>query len=253
MVIRNLSFGDAQAEKAIALFGEKYGDTVRMASLGGFSKELCGGTHVSRTGDIGFFKILHESSVAAGVRRIEALTGEGATRYVQDLDREYRQVCGLLQARHGEVLPRIQRLQEKHKELEKGLQAKQKDHLLETAEKILAGKEVIGPFPVVIAEYEADAATLRKLADFLRDRLRSGVILLASRDQGKALLILTVTKDLTPSLNAGNLIREVASEIGGSGGGKPEMAQAGGTNPEGMPNAFKRLKALLAELAGTSN
>ena len=253
MVIRNLSFGDAQAEKAIALFGEKYGDTVRMASLGGFSKELCGGTHVSRTGDIGFFKILHESSVAAGVRRIEALTGEGATRYVQDLDREYRQVCGLLQARHGEVLPRIQRLQEKHKELEKGLQAKQKDHLLETAEKILAGKEVIGPFPVVIAEYEADAATLRKLADFLRDRLRSGVILLASRDQGKALLILTVTKDLTPSLNAGNLIREVASEIGGSGGGKPEMAQAGGTNPEGMPNAFKRLKAILAELAGPSN
>ena len=253
MAIRNMAFQEAQAEKAIALFGEKYGDTVRMASLGGFSKELCGGTHVSRTGDIGFFKILHEASVAAGVRRIEALTGEGATRYVQDVEREHRQICGFLQARPGEILQRIQRLQDKQKELEKGLEAKQKDSLLDAAEKILSGQEQIGTVPLVMAEYEAETATLRKLADFLRDRLRSGVILLASRDQGKATLILTVTKDLTPSLHAGNLIREVAKEIGGSGGGKPEMAQAGGTLPEGMPKAFKRLRALLTEIAGSSN
>ncbi|MEW6443559.1 MAG: alanine--tRNA ligase [bacterium] len=250
MEVRHLSFQEAQAQKAIALFGEKYGDVVRLANIGGFSKELCGGTHVTRTGDIGFFKIVHESSVAAGVRRIEALTGEGATRYVQDLEKEYRQVSSALQARPGEVLQRIQRLQDKHKELEKGLQSKHKDQLLEKAEEILASAEKIGAIPVVTAQYEADAATLRKLADFIKDRLRSGVVLLASGDQGKVQLILSVTKDLIPPLHAGNLIREVAKEVGGSGGGKPEMAQAGGSRPEAVPGAFERLKALLAAASG---
>lgn len=248
MEIRTVPFQQAQAEKAIALFGEKYGEIVRMATLGAFSKELCGGTHVSRTGDIGLFKILHESSVAAGVRRIEALTGEGALRHVEEMEKEYRQILACLQARPGEAVQRIQRLQDRQKELEKAIEARQKDRLLETVESLLKKVETIGSFSLVAAEYEADTATLRKLSDFLRDRLRSSaVILLASRDQGKAQLILSVTRDLCPLLNAGKLIREIAQEVGGSGGGKPEMAQAGGSRPEGIPKAFDRLRGLLDE------
>lgn len=250
MEIRTVPFQQAQAEKAIALFGEKYGETVRMAALGAFSKELCGGTHVSRTGDIGLFKILHESSVAAGVRRIEALTGEGALQHVQETEKEYRRILACLQVRPGEAVQRIQRIQERQKELEKGLEARRKDRLLETVENLLRKVETIGSLSLVTAEYEADTATLRTLSDFLRDRLRSSaVILLASRDQGKAQLILSVTRDLCPHLNAGKLIREIAQEVGGSGGGKPEMAQAGGSRPEGIPKAFDRLRVLLDEAA----
>jgi alanyl-tRNA synthetase len=243
--VRTLSFSEAQAEKAIALFGEKYEDIVRMVSLQDYSKELCGGTHVARTGDIGLFKIVSEASVAAGVRRIEALTGEAAFRHVQAIEKEYRAAAHALQARPGELAGRVLQLQKKQKELEKSLKGRKADRLKETARELAEGAETVGGIPLITAEFETDADGLRKLTDMIRDRLRGSVILLASRNQGKALLVLTVAKELTPRLHAGNLIREVAKEVGGSGGGKPDMAQAGGSSPEHMERAFRRLRELV--------
>jgi alanyl-tRNA synthetase len=245
--IRTIPFVEAQAEKAIALFGEKYDDIVRMVTVQDYSKELCGGTHVSRTGDIGLFKIVSESSVAAGVRRIEALTGEAAFGHVQAIEKEYRAIAHSLQARPGELAERLLQLQKKQKEMEKSLKGKKVDHLKQAAQELVAGAETLGDIPCVTAEFEADADTLRRLTDMIRDRLKGGVILLGSRNRGKALLVLTVAKELIPRLHAGNLIREVAKEVGGSGGGKAEMAQAGGASPEHMEQAFKKLKDLISQ------
>jgi len=243
--IRTLPFAEAQAEKAIALFGEKYDDVVRMVNVQSYSKELCGGTHVARTGDIGLFKIVSESSVAAGVRRIEALTGEASFRHVQAVEKEYREVAHSLQARPGELAGRLLQLQKRKKELEKSMKGRQVARLKQSAQELAERAETVGNIPCVTAEFEADADTLRKLSDLIRDRLKGGVILLGSRNQGKALLVLTVAKELTPRLHAGNLIREAAKEVGGGGGGKPEMAQAGGSSPEHMERTFQKLKELI--------
>jgi alanyl-tRNA synthetase len=245
--IRTVPFVEAQAEKAIALFGEKYDDIVRMVTVKEYSKELCGGTHVSRTGDIGLFKIVSEASVAAGVRRIEALTGEAAFGHMQAIEKEYRAIAHSLQARPGELIDRLLQLQKRQKELEKSLKGKNVDNLKQAAKELAEGAETVGDIPCVTAEFEADAETLRRLTDMIRDRLKGGVILLGSRNRGKALLVLTVAKELIPHLHAGKLIREVAKEVGGSGGGKAEMAQAGGASPEHMEQAFKKLKDLISE------
>jgi len=210
-----------------------------------YSKELCGGTHVSRTGDIGLFKIVSESSVAAGIRRIEALSGEASFRYVQAVEKEYREVAQSLQARPGELAERLLQLQKRQKELEKSMKGKQVDRLKQAAQELAERAETVGDIPCVTAEFEADADTLRNLSDLIRDRLKGGVILLGSRNEGKALLVLTVAKELTPRLHAGNLIRETAKEVGGGGGGKPQMAQAGGSSPEHMEKAFQRLRELI--------
>ena len=246
--IRTIPFVEAQAEKAIALFGEKYDDVVRMVTVEDYSKELCGGTHVSRTGDIGLFKIVSESSVAAGVRRIEALTGKAAFGHVQAIEKEYRAVAYSLQARPGELVQRLLQLQKRQKELEKSLKGKKVDHLKQAAQELVEGAETLGDITCVTAEFDADADTLRRLTDMIRDRLKGGVILLGSRNRGKALLVLTVAKELIPRLHAGKLIREVAKEVGGSGGGKAEMAQAGGASPEHMEQAFKKLKDLISQI-----
>ena len=243
--VRNMSFREAQAEKATALFGEKYGDEVRVVKVNDFSKELCGGTHVRSTGDIGLFKVLHESSVAAGIRRIEALTGEASIRHTQDMEREYRAVALSLQARPGEILQRIQQMQKRQKDLEKALKGQQTSDLKDVAQSLSGGAEAINGIACVTAEHPGDAGTLRRLSDLVRDRLQSGVILLASRDQDKPILILSVTRDLTPGVHAGKLIREVARAMDGGGGGKPDMAQAGGGKPEKLDQAFRKLKELL--------
>jgi alanyl-tRNA synthetase len=247
--IRTLPFAEAQAEKAIALFGEKYDDEVRMVSVQDYSKELCGGTHVSRTGDIGLFKILSEASVASGVRRIEALTGEGSFRHVQAVEKEYREVAQSLQARPGELADRLLQLQKRQKELEKSMKGKQVDRLKQAARELAEKAETLGEIPCVTAEFEADADTLRRLSDLIRDRLKGGVILLGSKNEGKALLILSVSKELTPRLHAGKLIKEAAQEVGGGGGGKPDMAQAGGSSPEKLDRAFQKLKDLVLAAA----
>jgi alanyl-tRNA synthetase len=249
--VRSVPFAQAQAEKAIALFGEKYDDVVRMVSVQDYSKELCGGTHVSRTGDIGLFKIVSESSVAAGVRRIEALTGEAAFSHVRAMEKEYRALAHALQARPGELAERLLQLKTRQRELEKSLKGKKADRLKETARELAERAETIGEIPCVTAEFEGDADTLRRLTDMIRDRLKGGVILVGSRNNDKALLVLTVAKELNPRVHAGNLIREIAKEVGGGGGGKPEMAQAGGSSPEHMDRAFSKLRELILEASAS--
>ncbi|MCG9106082.1 alanine--tRNA ligase [Laribacter hongkongensis] len=237
---RLMSMDDAQKLGAMALFGEKYGDVVRVLKMGDFSTELCGGTHVSRTGDIGFFKIVSEGGVAAGVRRIEAVTGEGAVAYVQSQDKLVRDACHMLKAQsHEEVAERIAALQDQLKGLDKEV-ARLKGKLAASAgEELAASAVTVNGARLLAAELEgADAATLRDTMDKLKDRLQSAVIVLASKADGKVQLAAGVTKDLTGKVKAGELVNFVAGQVGGKGGGKPDMAMAGGSEPEKLVEAL---------------
>jgi len=253
-----LPLAEAVKTGATAVFDEKYGETVRVVGMGGFSRELCGGTHVQRTGDIGFLKIVHESSVAAGVRRIEALTGRGALAHVRRLEDELRKTAYLLKTdllgtvvnagttgtagTAGTVAKvlRYQRELEKEKEALKGKLAARDSSDLMSRVRQINGIDVLAT--VVEA---SDVKTLRDFGDKLRDRLRSGVILLGSRFDGKAMLLCLVTKDLTDRYHAGKIIQSIAPLVGGSGGGRPDMAQAGGQRPEHLEEAIERLRDLL--------
>ena len=237
---RLMSMDDAQKLGAMALFGEKYGDVVRVLKMGDFSTELCGGTHVSRTGDIGFFKIVSEGGVAAGVRRIEAVTGEGAVAYVQSQDKLVRDACHMLKAQsHEEMAERIAALQDQLKGLDKEV-ARLKGKLAASAgEELAASAITVNGVRLLAAELEgADAATLRDTMDKLKDRLQSAVIVLASKADGKVQLAAGVTKDLTGKVKAGELVNFVAGQVGGKGGGKPDMAMAGGSEPEKLAEAL---------------
>ncbi|ACO74474.1 Sya [Laribacter hongkongensis HLHK9] len=237
---RLMSMDDAQKLGAMALFGEKYGDVVRVLKMGDFSTELCGGTHVSRTGDIGFFKIVSEGGVAAGVRRIEAVTGEGAVAYVQSQDKLVRDACHMLKAQsHEEVAERIAALQDQLKGLDKEV-ARLKGKLAASAgEELAASAVTVNGARLLAAELEgADAATLRDTMDKLKDRLQSAVIVLASKADGKVQLAAGVTKDLTGKVKAGELVNFVAGQVGGKGGGKPDIAMAGGSEPEKLAEAL---------------
>jgi len=243
--IRTVSFQEAQEEKATALFGEKYGDEVRVVGAGDFSKELCGGTHVTRTGDVGFFKLSHESSVAAGVRRVEAFTGEAAVLHVQQMEKELRGVSRALQARPGEMLQRVLQLQQKQKEQEKARKGTDATRLKETAAELADRAETVGGVPLVTARCDGDAEALRTLADLIRDRLPGSVILLGGQHKDAALLILSVAKELKERFHAGKLIAAVAKEVDGKGGGKSDMAQAGGPSPQKLDRAFQRCRELV--------
>ena len=208
--------------------------------MGDFSTELCGGTHVSRTGDIGFFKIVSEGGVAAGVRRIEAVTGEGAVAYVQSQDKLVRDACHMLKAQsHEEMAERIAALQDQLKGLDKEV-ARLKGKLAASAgEELAASAATVNGVRLLAAELEgADAATLRDTMDKLKDRLQSAVIVLASKADGKVQLAAGVTKDLTGKVKAGELVNFVAGQVGGKGGGKPDMAMAGGSEPEKLAEAL---------------
>ena len=224
---------------AMALFGEKYGDEVRVVGMGAFSTELCGGTHVQRTGDIGLFKVVAEGGVAAGIRRIEAVTGPGAVALVQDQEGALREVAERLKAQPGEVAARIQQIQDQVKALEKEL-ARYKSKLAGSqTDDLLAQAVDIAGIKVLAAGIEgADAKALREMADKLRDKLKSCALVLGSAVDGKVALIAAVTGDLTAKLKAGELVSFVAGQVGGKGGGKPDMAQAGGNDPEKLPTAL---------------
>jgi alanyl-tRNA synthetase len=232
----------------MALFGEKYGDEVRVLQMGDFSAELCGGTHVNRTGDIGFFKIVAEGGVAAGVRRIEAVTGEGAVAYVQAQDSLLKSAAANLKAQTSdEVLSKIGALQSELKALEKELAAA-KGKLAASAGDSLAEQAIeVNGVKLLAAELEgADSAALRDLLDKLKDKLGSAVIALGSNSDGKVALIAGVTKDLTGRFKAGELVNHLAQQVGGKGGGRPDMAQAGGTQPENLSAAIASAKDWLA-------
>ena len=231
---RVMPIDEAQKTGAMMLFGEKYGDEVRVLDIGS-SRELCGGTHVSRTGDIGLFKIYAESGVAAGVRRIEAATGEGALALVASAERELHRIAAMVKVAPEQAAARIEQVIEQSRALEKELAAL-KARMAAGAGDALAGQAVdVNGSKVLAATLEgADAAALREAVDKLRATLKSAAVVLGSVSEGKVTLIAGVTPDLTSRVKAGELVNHVAAKVGGKGGGRPDMAQAGGTEPANL-------------------
>jgi alanyl-tRNA synthetase len=240
---RLMDIESAQKTGAMMLFGEKYGDEVRVLDIGS-SRELCGGTHVSRTGDIGLFKITSESGVAAGVRRVEATTGEGALKLVQAQQTLINQVAGELKAPAHELPAKIAQVMDNVKSLEKEL-VRLKSKLASSQGDDLAtqAQDVNGTKVLAVTLDGADANALRETMDKLKDKLKSAVIVLASVTDGKVSLAAGVTADLTGKVKAGELVNHVAGQVGGKGGGKPDMAMAGGTEPANLPQALASVKA----------
>ncbi|MGO4303822.1 alanine--tRNA ligase [Cupriavidus sp. RAF12] len=233
-----MPFDDAVKGGAMALFGEKYADDVRVLSIG-TSKELCGGTHVSRTGDIGLFKIVVEAGVAAGIRRVEAITGDNALHYLQALDARLNEAAAALRAQPSELVPRIGQVQDQVRALEKELE-KLKSKLASSQGDELAAQAVdVKGLKVLAAQLDgADVKTLRETMDKLKDKLQSAAIVLGAVADGKVSLIAGVTADATSKVKAGDLVNFVAQQVGGKGGGRPDMAQAGGTEPANLPKAL---------------
>jgi alanyl-tRNA synthetase len=226
---------------ATALFEEKYGDQVRVVSLADFSKELCGGTHTGKTGDIGLFKIVSESSIASGVRRIEALTGEAALAYVQKTTRLLEDTAHLVKEKPDAVTSKVEKILGDLKALEKEVDHLKAKVASDSAEVGAAAVKSVNNTKVLIQKVSVDnPAALRDLADRLKEKLKSGIVVLGSVNGPRAFLIVGVTKDLTKRFHAGNVIKQIASMVGGSGGGRPDMAQAGGTKPEKLDEALEK-------------
>jgi alanyl-tRNA synthetase len=243
-----MTLEDARNTGAMMLFGEKYGDEVRVLSIGS-STELCGGTHVGRTGDIGLFKIVMESGIAAGVRRVEAITGSNALRYVQEQERRVQGMSALLKVQPDDVAERVATIMDNVRALEKELQ-RLKSKLAAGQGEDLAGRAVALPGCKVLATIleGADVPTLRETVDKLKNKLGSAVIVVASVADGKVSLIAGVTPDLTDRVKAGDVVNMVARQVGGKGGGRPDMAQAGGTEAEKLPEALAGVAAWVEDM-----
>ena len=231
---------------AMALFGEKYGEKVRVVMVSDFSIELCGGTHSDRTGDIALFRIVNETGVAAGVRRIEALTGEKAYQFVKEEERELGEIASLLKSSPGELSSRVDRLLQTQRELERTVDSLQgRFSHQEILDLLPLVKEVKG-VKVLSAKVDGkDPKQMRDFVDQLKTKIGSGIILLGSRAQDKVSLILGVTSDLTSRFKANDLIKKVASQVGGTGGGRPDFAQAGGSDPEKLDEALRIIDDLI--------
>ena len=237
---------EAMKTGACAVFDEKYGDSVRLVKMGDFSMELCGGTHVNKTGDIGMLKVVGESSVAAGVRRIEAVTGQEAVKYVKAVESELKKAAAMLRVSPMEVSDRLEKLQKQQRDLEKEMEGlKSKLAAKDLSQLYSQIKEIKGIRVVAVAVDTDDVKTLRDVGDKLRDKIGSGIVLMGSKAGDKAMLLCLVTKDLTGKYHAGNIIKEIAPIVGGSGGGRPDMAQAGGPKPENLQQALDRLREIL--------
>ncbi len=244
--VREMSYPDAIAAGALAIFEEKYGDQVRVISFGEVSTELCGGTHAGATGEIGLLRILSESGIAAGVRRIEALTGQGALEWVRGREELLERASGLLRAPVAELPERVQRLLEERRSLERELEE------LRAAARGAASRDLtetareVGGVRVLSARVDGvDGKSLRGMVDDLRQRLGSAIVLLAAEEGGKVSIALGVTPDLTARFRAGDLVREISQILGGKGGGRPDFAQGGGSDPARLDEAFRRLDALV--------
>ncbi len=243
----HMAYDAALNRGAMALFGEKYGDEVRVVAIADESVELCGGTHLRATGQAGLFLILSEGGVAAGVRRIEAITGWNALRMVMDQRAELGQVAGLLKARPGEIVPRVEALQKDVKGLRKDLEKASAQATSGQGRNIMDELAEINGVKVLAARVDVpNVKALRDLMDDVRSKLPSGIACLAAPDGDKVSLIVAVSKDLHDRFTAPALIKAVAAAVGGSGGGRPDMAQAGGTNPAGIDEAFDILRKTIA-------
>ncbi|KAF0123024.1 MAG: alanyl-tRNA synthetase [bacterium] len=237
---------------ATALFGEKYGNEVRVVEIPGYSKELCGGTHTRRTGDIGIFKIINESGIAAGVRRIEALTGEEALRHINKEEDILEEIGLILKAKKDETVDKVEKLLRHNKNLEKEVESLQGRFASKQSEDLLDLVKEVEGINVLSAKVNVDNPKgLRELADKLRCRLTSGIILLAGQKDKDIMLVLVVTKDITNRFDAGKIIKEIARMVGGSGGGRPDMAQAGGNNLKGLDKALESIYETVKKTAST--
>ena len=238
-----MSMEDAQKTGAMMLFGEKYGDEVRVLQMGGFSTELCGGTHVSRTGDIGLFKIISEGGIAAGVRRIEAITGLNALKWAQDQERLVKDIIAETKAQtEKDVLAKIQAGAAHAKALEKELARAKTELAVHAGAKLLDNAKDLGAAKLVAAQIEADAAALREIVTDLTGKSDNAVILLAAVNDGKVSLCAGVSKPLTGKVKAGDLVKFAAEQVGGKGGGRPDLAQAGGTDVAKLPEVLNSVK-----------
>ena len=241
-LVQDLS--QAVSEGAMALFGEKYGEQVRVVSVDGFSKELCGGTHVSRTGDIGLFKIVSESGIAAGVRRIEAITGSGALRRFREDEELLSQLEGLSKGTRPELVGSVRRYQASIRSLEKELQEMRYRLAQDRVGQLLHTARSVNDVKVLTSVVDRlDNASLRNLADELKSRIGRGVVVLATSGSGKVSLVAAITPDLTSRLHAGRMVKEIATVVGGGGGGRPDLAEAGGKDPGKLALALEAVAA----------
>jgi alanyl-tRNA synthetase len=244
-----LPIDEAQKLGAMMLFGEKYGDEVRVLDIG-TSRELCGGTHVQRTGDIGVFKIVAEGGIAAGVRRVEAVTGDNALTYLQQLERTVGGVAGALKVTPSEVGERVAAVLDHMRALEKEIAALKGKLASAQGDELMAQAVDVKGLKVLAAMLEgADAKTLRETMDKLKDKLKSAAIVLAAVEGGKVQLAAGVTADSVGRVKAGELVNFVAQQVGGKGGGKPDMAMAGGTDAAALPKALASVAGWVAERA----
>jgi len=248
-----MKFDDALRAGALAFFGDKYGDEVRVIAMGAdgenLSTELCGGTHVRRTGEIGFFKIVAESGIASGVRRIEAVTGPGAVEFVQWLDAQLGSLAAAVRSpvaeageRVGQILEEVKALDKEIARLKSRLAAGQGDELAARAVEVKSGVKVLAAMLD-----GADARTLRETLDQLKNKLKSAAIVLASVEDGKVQIAAGVTQDAVGRIKAGELVNFVASQVGGKGGGRPDLAMAGGNDPAGLPAALDQVQSWVAQ------
>jgi alanyl-tRNA synthetase len=244
---RVLPYEEAIAAGALAFFGEKYGDDVRVLSIGDFSTELCGGTHVSRAGDIGFFKIMSESGIAAGVRRIEAVTGRGALAWVRQGERTLREAAALVKGTRDDLPAKLGQLTDRARQLEREVGELKARLATGSGRDLLDDVKTVAGIKLLVARIDgADSKALRASTDKLKDKLGSGIVVLGGVEGDKVRLVAGVTSDLTDRFRAGDIIKPIASEVGGNGGGRPDFAQAGGTRPEALDAALGRVESALA-------
>ena len=239
---------DAKEKGAMALFGEKYDDEVRVVTLGDFSTELCGGVHVERTGDIGLLKIVSESGIAAGVRRIEAVTATGAMAFINEQSASLAKVASLVKTDVASIGSKVEQLMTRSKQLEKEISTLKQELAAQAGSDLVSKAIDINGVKVLIADLDGvESKALRGMVDELKNKMQSGIIMLATANDGKVGLIAGVTKDLTGQVKAGELVNMVAQQVGGKGGGRPDMAQAGGSQPENISVALATVEPWLVE------
>ena len=243
------SYEDALKKGALAFFGEKYGDRVRVVSIGDFSQELCGGTHVHRSGEIGLFKLQGEGGVSAGVRRVEALTGDGALDLIHRYEQDLNAIAELIRSNADETVDKVKKLLEQQKAMEKEIQRLQGQLGKNQIPDLLAKRKNIDGTSVLIAEVEkADAKQLREIADQVRDKLGSGLVILLSPGEKNVQLVSSVSKDLTQRYHAGEIIKQLAPVVGGGGGGRADFAQAGGKDPSRVKDALQKAEEIIKQI-----
>ena len=245
---RVMALDDARNSGAIALFGEKYEDPVRVFSIGDYSTELCGGTHVGRSGDIGLFKLTSETGIAAGVRRVEAVTGSGALNWLSQTDSRVADVAGLVKSDREGIVERVEQVLARSRQLEKDLERLKSRLAATQGDDLLAQATEVEGLKVLAARLDdVDSKGLRATADQLKNKLGSAVVVLATVQNEKVSLVAGVTADYTDRVAAGPLVNFVAQQVGGRGGGRPDMAQAGGNEPENVNQAISSVAGWVRE------